>query len=159
MEIWLPIKNFPKYEVSSEGKIRNAITGRILKPGNNTKGYLIVTLYRDGNPYTKKIHRLVADAFYDGQFDGLEVNHIDGNKTNNFIGNLEWCTGSENINHAYKTGLRKPPRTKKVKIIETGEVYDSMSGCARSIGGTVSGIYDCEPGRQSSHRGYHFKFI
>lgn len=159
MEIWLPIKNFPKYEVSSEGRIRNAITRRILKPGNNAKGYLIVTLYRDGNPYTKKIHRLVANTFYDGQFDGLEVNHIDGNKTNNFIGNLEWCTGSENINHAYKTGLRKPPRMKKVKIIETGEIYDSMSDCARLIGGTVSGIYDCETGRQGSHRGYHFKFI
>ena len=159
MEIWLPIKNFPKYDISSEGKVRNAITGRILKPGRNQKGYLTIVLYKNGTPHTKKIHRLVADTFYDGNFDKLEVNHIDGNKTNNFIGNLEWCTGSENIKHSYKNGLRKPPRMKKVKIIETGKIYESMSDCARSIGGTVSGIYDCKIGKQSSHRGYHFEFI
>ena len=159
MEIWLPIKNFPKYDVSSNGRIKNVITGKILKPGRNPKGYLLITLYKNGKPHIKKIHRLVADAFYDGEHEGLEVNHIDGDKTNNCIWNLEWCTGSENIKHSYELGLRKPPRMKMVKIIETGEIFESMSDCARSIGGTISGIYDCEKGRQSTHRGYHFKFI
>ena len=89
MEIWLPIKNFPKYDVSSNGRIKNVITGKILKPGRNPKGYLLITLYKNGKPHIKKIHRLVADAFYDGEHEGLEVNHIDGNKTNNCIWNLE----------------------------------------------------------------------
>ena len=80
-------------------------------------------------------------------------------KNNNSMNNLEWCTGSYNVSHAYDHGLRKPPRMKRVKIVETGETFDSFSDCARSIHGTVSGIYDCETGRQTSHRGYHFEFI
>ena len=48
---------------------------------------------------------------------------------------------------------------KKVKVIETGKTYESMTDCARAINGTISGIYDCEIGRQSTHRGYHFEFV
>ena len=48
---------------------------------------------------------------------------------------------------------------KKVKVIETGKTYESMTDCARAIHGTISGIYDCEIGRQSTHRGYHFEFV
>lgn len=159
METWSTIKQFPKYDVSDTGRVKNSDTGKILKPGTNAKGYYIVSLYRDGKPHTKKVHRLVAEAFNNIEHKGLEVNHKDGNKSNNSIDNLEWCTGSENILHAYASGLREPPRMKKVKVIETGEVFKSMSECARAIGGTVSGIYDCEVGRQNSHRGYHFEWI
>ena len=159
MEIWLSIKGFPNYNISSNGRVRNSTTGKILKPGHNPKGYNTISLYKNGTQHTKKVQRSVADAFYDGEHDDLEVNHIDGVKTNNFIGNLEWCTGKENIQHSYDTGLRKPPRMKKVKVIETGKTYESMTDCARAIHGTISGIYDCEIGRQSTHRGYHFEFV
>ena len=159
MERWLPIKEYPKYSVSNEGNVKNNVTGKVLRHGTNPKGYHIVSLYKDSIPATKKVHRLVADAFYDGDHDGLEVNHIDGDKSNNSITNLEWCTCSYNANHAYKNGLRKPPRMKRVKIVETGEIFDSMSDCARAIGGTISGIYDCNNGRQETHRGYHFELV
>lgn len=159
MENWILIKDFPKYEVSNEGRVRNIVTGQILKGHDNGHGYETVTLYKDGRAYTKKIHRLVAEAFLESSHDHLEVNHIDGNKTNNRIENLEWCSGSENIQHAYDTGLRQPPRMKQIKVLETGEVYKSMTDCARAIGGTVSGLYDCEKGKQSSHRGYHFEWL
>ena len=159
MEKWSQIENFPNYTVSNNGHVQNVNTGRILKPGKNPKGYSIVSLYKDGRQCTQKVHRLVAEAFCDGYRKELQINHKDGNKNNNTATNLEWCDGSSNIQHAYDTGLRKPPRMKRVKLIETGEIFDSMSECARNIGGTVSGIYDCEIGKQSSHRGYHFDFL
>lgn len=158
MEIWLGLEDFPDYEVSSEGRVRNRNTMRILKSGCNQKGYRLVCLHKNGKQYTKKVHRLVADRFYDGDHSGLIVNHIDGNKENNFIGNLEWCTTSHNAQHAYDMGLRVPPRRIRVRIIETGNIYESMSDCARAIGGNVRGISDCFVGRQKAHRGYHFDF-
>lgn len=159
MEQWLPISDFPKYEVSNTGRIRNERTGKILKPGKNPKGYSIVCLHKDNAQHTRKVHRLVADAFCDNSQRADQVNHKDGDKNNNHSSNLEWCTGSDNILHAYSSGLRKPPHTKKVKVVETGETFDSMSDCARHIDGTVSGIYDCLTGRQSTHRGYHFEWM
>lgn len=159
MERWLPINDFPKYEVSDKGNVRNAQTGKILHHVKNPKGYHIVLLYKNGGQYTKKVHRLVCSAFYGEPGNGFEINHKNGDKSDNSLSNLEWCTGNENIQHAYNSGLRKPPRMKKVKIVETGEVFESMSDCARAIGGTVSGIYDCKTGRQDTHRGYHFEWI
>ena len=159
MEKWTPITEFPKHSISSEGRVKNVATGRILKPGKNPKGYDIVSLYKDGEQCTKKVHRLVAEAFLNRDVYEHEVNHKDGNKNNNSMNNLEWCTGSYDITHAYNRGLRKPPRMKRVKIVETGETFDSFSDCARYIHGTVSGIHDCETGRQTSHRGYRFEFI
>ena len=64
MESWLPINDFPKYEVSDKGNVRNAQTGKILHHGKNPKGYHIVSLYKNGGQYTKKVHRLVCSAFY-----------------------------------------------------------------------------------------------
>lgn len=83
------------------------------------------------------------------------VNHIDGNKFNNSVGNLEWCNRSQNMIHAVKKGLAK---TERVIVTETGKEYSSSVECSRAIGGTVSGIHDCKSGRQKVHRGYHFIF-
>jgi len=156
---WKPINGFSNYEVSDDGNVRNKTTKKILKPGRNPKGYSLVTLYENRKSETKKVHRLVAEAFCNKEPGDREVNHIDGNKRNNRASNLEWCTGSVNIKHAYDTGLKKPPRTVRVKVVETGKIYDSMSDCARDIHGDVRGITDCKHGRQSSHRGYHFEWI
>ena len=134
MERWSQIKEFPNYRVNDIGNVQNINTGRTLRPGKNPKGNLIVSLYKDGLKCTRIVQRLVADAFCDGYHEGLQINHKDGNKNNNTANNLEWCDGSSNIQHAYDTGLRKPPRMKKVKIVETGEIFDSMTDCARSIG-------------------------
>lgn len=89
MESWLTIVNHPNYEVSSLGNVRNKRTGRMLLPQLNYQhGYLRVCI--DGKRYY--VHRLVASVFYDGDIDGKDVNHIDGNKRNNAIWNLEICT-------------------------------------------------------------------
>ena len=113
METWKIIPSYPYYSASSLGKIkRNAGTprcpkDRILKPLNNPRGYFVVGLLR---PETKQrplmIHRLVLEAFCgEAPSDKHQGNHLNGNKTDNRIENLEWVTHAENIQHAYDTGL------------------------------------------------------
>lgn len=166
MELWLPIERHPNYEASSDGRIRNRITGRILKPGVNPNGYFIVVIPDENNiRRTRLVHRLVAETFYDHTDPSLIINHIDGDKRNNHLYNLEFCTYSENNLHAYKSGLKKPikpynqPASKKVKIVETGEVFESISACARHINGNRRHISDCLHGRIMSHCGYHYEYV
>jgi hypothetical protein len=160
MELWLPVSDFPNYEVSSNGRVRNKKRGNILKP-TLAKGYPRVKLSDKNKCKPITVHRLVADAFYDGNHEGLQVNHINGDKTDNFIGNLEWVTGSENILHAYKTGLKTPPcpNPKRVRIVETGETFDSMAECARYINGSKAHVRECVVGIRTTHKGYHFEEI
>ena len=161
MEIWLTVPDFTNYEVSCYGRVRNKITGHILSPGI-CRGYPQVTLYDGARHWNTTIHRLVADTFYDGDHQGLEVNHIDGDKKNNCIWNLEWCTREENIKHAWENGLYKPSPnfpTKRVRIVETDETFDSLTECAKSIDGSKSGISRCLKGKRKTHRGYHFEYV
>lgn len=103
-----------RYEVSSSGRIRSTLTGDILQPAPNSKGYLTVSLY-DGRtpkrPRSCTLHRLVCRAFH-GEPPGRdsEVDHGDGDKSNNSAGNLEWVTGEENNHRAVRNGQRNPPR-------------------------------------------------
>jgi hypothetical protein len=95
VEEWRVIGGFDNYSISNLGRVRNDRTGRILKAVlNNGTGYLVVCLCNRGSR-TKAIHKLVASAFL-GDSEGLEVNHIDRNKQNNNVGNLEYCTRSAN---------------------------------------------------------------
>lgn len=163
MEIWLPIKDFPNYEVSSEGRVRNK-HGRVLRPGTNNLGYPVVTLSDGHRRCTKTVHRLVALTFYDTDGTGLVVDHIDGDKQHNHISNLEFCSSGENNARAYKTGLRQParqhdhPTCKKVRVVETGKVYKSIAECARSIGANKRHITDCLHGRLKRHHGFHYEY-
>ena len=112
MEKWLTIRNHPDYEVNNLGDVRNKKTNRILKPQlNRTDGYYRVAL--NGKRYY--VHRLVADAFFDEDHDKIDVNHIDGNRLNNKLSNLEWCTRKENIRHAYINGLKYPTVVRVVR--------------------------------------------
>lgn len=117
MELWLPVKGHPDYIVSNYGRVINERTGReIHQHKNRENGYFRASL--DGKKYY--IHRLVADTFYAGDHSGLDVNHIDGNKENNFIANLEWVTRKANIRHAFDTGLKEPSNggwAKTVKVV------------------------------------------
>lgn len=159
MERWLPVKGFSNYEVSSNGKIRNVKTGRILKTTINDRGYEQVCLHEKNVQSAKRVHRLVADAFFDGDHTGRDVNHIDGNKTNNFIGNLEWCSRKENIAHAYQTGLKEEPTRVKVRVVETGVIYDSLSDCSKALGADRCQIHRCLTGKEKTCKGYHFENV
>ena len=112
MTRWININDHPNYEVSNDGQVRNKRTGHILKPLlNRENGYARVSL----NGQRCYIHRLVAQAFYDNSRTDMDVNHIDGNKLNNNIANLEWSTRKENVKHAYINGLKYSSFTNVVR--------------------------------------------
>ena len=161
---WRKIKNYPGYKISSDGRIKSLKTGKIMKPSLSNAGYLMIKLFKNGKHHNKAIHRLVAETFCDGYAPGLEVNHLDGNKINNSYDILKWCSHSENTRHAIENGLftpyKLPPRPhegKKVRIIETGEVFNSLTDCADHIGGFKTAISACLIGKVKSHKGYHFE--
>ena len=93
------------YTISNQGVIRSLYTGKILKQYLNKYGYYQVRLYKDKKVRNHTVHRLVAETFIPNPRKEKTVNHIDGNKTNNKVENLEWCSFSENFNKAYNDGL------------------------------------------------------
>lgn len=119
VEIWKDIENFSKYQVSNLGNVKskdrytkakdNEIIHRkefLLKGFINKKGYKQVTLYDDnGKPKTMRVHKLVALTFIENENNLSQINHIDGNKLNNEVSNLEWISNYDNMQHAIKNGL------------------------------------------------------
>jgi hypothetical protein len=106
-EEWKQIPGFKDYEASNLGNIRSwkkQSKGKVLKPFISNCGYNLIHLLENNKRFTKAVHRIIILSFI-GQSD-LTVNHIDGNKTNNKISNLEYCTMKENLIHAYKSGLK-----------------------------------------------------
>lgn len=141
-EIWKDVEGYEGlYRVSNKGRIKslnykNTQRIKILKQYESTNGYLRTCLCKNGIAKFFLIHRLVAQAFINNQHNLLEVNHIDGNKQNNNVNNLEWCTRSENNVHAIKNNLRKIKRGKdnpnsKIiyqKDIKTGKILNIFYG-------------------------------
>lgn len=95
-----------KYKVDKSGIILNLRTGKELKPQDNGNGYKKVTLTIDGKQLQRYVHRLVAEAYCVKPEGANQINHIDGNKSNNHYSNLEWVSNSENQKHAHRIGLK-----------------------------------------------------
>ena len=114
-EEWKEISFNTAYEVSNLGRVKNRNTGKVLAERDNGHGYKIISFYYGDNGRTYYIHRLVAGEFIPNPLNKPEVNHLDGNKGNNQVNNLEWCTRPENSKHAYKTGLIKKSE-KQIRI-------------------------------------------
>lgn len=128
-EIWRPVNQYEGlYEVSNMGRVRSLdritnyidgrvrkFNGRMISPRKAGAGYYQVGLSNNGSKKRDYIHRLVAEAFIPNPKNLPEVNHLDGNKLNNRLSNLEWTTSSENKKHAYMMNLRGPVDVKGVK--------------------------------------------
>lgn len=112
------IPAYPRYSISAFGEVRNNLKGNILKWVDNGKGYKLVKLYNEQKPQGRLclVHRLVLSTYLptEGKFD---VNHIDGDKSNNTLDNLEWVTKSANTVHAHKLGLFKH-KLSDVQVLE-----------------------------------------
>lgn len=116
MELWKNCVEFPDYDVSDLGNVRNAKYGYLLSPGvHKDTGVLTVALYKDGKPHTKKVSRLVAETFFGKeQCIGLDVYHNDGNKSNNQLPNLLIGTRREAVRHG--KNLRKNNKLNNIDI-------------------------------------------
>lgn len=104
-ELWVKIPNTKiPYEVSNFGRVRSVhAKGKVLKPYLTGKNHPYPTVQIDGK--NRKVHRLVAEAFIENPNNLPQVNHIDGDKTNNCVSNLEWVSNRDNVNHAFANGL------------------------------------------------------
>lgn len=161
---WTTVSRNHNYEVNSVGDVRNSRNGYVLTGSPNNSGYLTVSLGK--RLPGQFVHSIVAEAFVPGYKPGLDVDHIDGNKKNNRADNLKWRTRSENIKRAYEMGLATPHRSDdagsppiKVEVVETGEVFNSISDCARAIGGNIGTISMCVNGLRKKHKDYHFRRV
>lgn len=134
IEEWKEIPGFPRYQASSLGHVRSCVSGewRVLRvtPHSRT-GYVMVSPRVMGRNITRSVHRLIALAFL-GESQGRDVNHINGNKHDNRLSNLEYLSRGDNHRHAYRTGIREPvgikiPREQRRAILamrETTKVAD-----------------------------------
>ena len=115
--MWKKVYGFDDYLCSEQGEIYSLKRNRILK-GRSMKGYRRVVLMKDGKTIDALVHRLIAQTFIPNPENKPEVNHKDGNKKNNSVFNLEWCTHKENVHHAMKTGLKNDRKVNDEKLNE-----------------------------------------
>ena len=148
-EVWKPIPAYPAYEVSDPGRVRSYYKlgqqgrlanapQRILAARVDHEGYSRLNLSANGSTITCRMHQLVATIFLGPCPESLQINHRDGDKQNNRANNLEYITPSENMSHAFATGLRKPrtgPRAKLTvgAVTEIRTRYASGSSTGRQL--------------------------
>lgn len=159
MEEWRMISGFPKYEVSNKGRIRNAKTGRIMKPSVDSRGYKSVCLRKDGLSHSRRIHKLVTESFV-GDADNNDVIHIDRDRSNNDLDNLQINTRSQNMRSIYHNGRKQIHRMKKIVCVETGEVFESITECAVAMNTSRQAVSRCvNNSALTNSDGYHFRAL
>lgn len=187
-EEWRQIPEFEGlYEVSNTGKIRSlarivnscygskmALQSKEIKLNLKRNGYMYVCLSKEGSANTYRVHRLVALAFISNPNNQPQVNHKNGVKNDNRVGNLEWCTASQNSNHAYSSNLRFSPSywkdksgsehnlSKPVVMMtqqdETVRMFGSSYEAERETQIANQNISKCLKGKRKTAGGYKWKY-
>lgn len=151
------------YEVNELGQVRSlpryTTKGRILKIYTNKhNGYQYVCLCKNNKSVTRRLHRVVMEAFF-GKRDELQINHINGIKNDNRLVNLEYCTQSENMRHAYDMGL-EIPRGRKVRCLDDNRVFNTLTECVVFYGGSKASCLTrvCN-GQRKHYKGRRFEYV
>ena len=161
VETFVEIEGFEKYEVSNLGRVRNIKSGRILKPHLNHNGYLKHHLYKHNKLKELFLHRIIAIAFIDNPEEKPQVNHIDENKLNNDLSNLEWCTVRENLIHGTRTKRVAEKLSQKVIQLDLNDnvlnEFESMVQAGQETGVSRSNISSCCNGKLKSAGGFKWR--
>ena len=161
VETFVKIEGFENYEVSNLGKVRNIKSGRILKPHLNHNGYLKHHLYKHNKLKELFLHRIIAIAFIDNPEEKPQVNHIDENKLNNDLSNLEWCTVRENLIHGTRTKRVAEKLSQKVIQLDLNDnvlnEFESIKQAGQETGASASHISSCCNGKRKSAGGFKWR--
>ena len=176
-EQWSDIYGFEGlYQISNFGQLKSVdrvvyinhptkpyyrnIKGRILTPNKDKDGYLVYTLTNGELEKNMKIHRLVATAFVENSYGYEQVNHIDGNKANNTVENLEWCNNLYNQIHAYKIGLKRTQPIAQVEIntYKIIKIFPSLPSIRDSLDVDLSTIIKVCKNKRSHHKGFIWRY-
>lgn len=170
-EIWKDIKGFENiYQISNYGRVKSIIRyKKLMKTALDKGGYLKICLTDSKHKkHTIKIHRLVAENFLDNIECKDQINHIDGNKLNNKVDNLEWCTQSENMQHAFKNNLifrgkgKDSPRARAVNQYSLDgnfiKRWNCISDAMRELKVNTNNISTCCNGKRKTANGFIWKY-
>ena len=174
MKIWKDVAGYEGlYKVSSSGEIYSVLSQKVLKPIKSSTGYYHVSLYSNKKQKSFNVHTIVASAFLPEKEGCIEINHIDGDKSNNSVDNLERVSKSENMHHAIKMKLRKAspmqgrtgesnPMSKEILQYSLEGVFiqswKGIAEVARILGCSASSISNCLIGKHKSACGFIWRY-
>lgn len=177
-EIWKDIEGYENlYQVSNMGRVRSYdkidsmgryVKGRLLSLTPDKDGYLHASLSKNGNNKKYKVHRLVCKAFIPNPENKSEIDHINGDKTDNRVENLKWCTHKENMNNPltldifkYRVGVKNGFSKSVIQFTKDNELirkWDSMADVKRELGIDSSCISNCCSGKRKTAGGSKWKY-
>jgi len=182
-EEWKDIQGYDGYQVSNTGKVYSKKSEKLISQYSTKKGYKRVGLYKNGSQKQLLVHVLVAESFLDKPGKEYQVNHKDLNKSNNSVGNLEWVTGKENVQHLIENDdSRKETLRRKMSEIgkefnhlgveaskkavaqidkatdEIIDIYESAREASRQTGANYRNISQVCNGDKKTHMGYEWSF-
>lgn len=158
--MWIEISGYEGlYKINESGEVINIVTGALKKVYFNPQGYKMITLCKSNRSRVFLLHRLIARYFVPNPKNYRCVNHIDGDKQNNDLFNLEWCNHSHNNKHAYDTGLKKPTTKPVIQYDEKMNFIKRFNSVSETAGKFCISLVSRSCRKQHlKHGGFYWRF-